>query len=155
MRIVFYSILCILGITIVATPITGKQVSMGEAVENDAALIRLHEDIRIILQMVLSAPRIQDFYHADEIPARKPLRILRNAFTQRIDNLQALGESVLWGGEKECAVQGCFVFESIRVSGDNSVDVDFSYTPENISGSAFFHREGTTWKMQSFTINER
>lgn len=155
MRILIYSILCILGVATMATPITGKQVPTEEAVENDAALLRLHEDIAVIMQMVLEAPRMQEFYHTDQIPGRKPVHVLRNAFTQRIDTLQALGESVLWGDENECAQYGCFVFEGIRVLGDDSVDVDFYYMPESISGSAFFHRDGTTWKMQSFTINER
>lgn len=108
-------------------------------------------DTREVLQLLLDAPVLSQYYHFDTRPNRTPLKLLNRTDTA-IDaaSLQAAGHPVriATDGESALVVNKFILTEATAV-------IDFTFAVEGIVGSASFHKADGKWIAKSISAPER
>ena len=108
-----------------------------------------------IWQLIIDLPDMDGFYHVDERPDRKPLRILRNDLTPSQLRLVKFGVPVELVSPSEIAKGVPFLeFTSIEISEDRA-HVEFRYVVEGIKGTVTLEKIGLNWKVAAKSIVEQ
>ncbi len=106
-----------------------------------------------ILQAVVDAPQLDKYFHADKLPERSPLRIVKGAWYDDDIQLQKFGKAVVF---VPANAPGGAVLEigKLTVSND-SAQVAFVYAAEGIAGNAELQKTGSGWVVQTMKLRER
>ncbi len=112
-------------------------------------------DLGQLLQLVLDAEPLAPYYHVDQAPERKPVRIARGPAVASEPALVKFGVPVVYEGAAELAASGKPHFEVRRVIVNAELAyIHFAYAVEGIVGEAWFLREGNLWKLGHMSIRE-
>lgn len=109
-------------------------------------------DTTDVLQLLLDAPQLVQYYHFDTRPQRKPLRI-RNNTAAAID---PKGLIVCEQAVKLTQAQDRDALEISKFEIDDAqAQVSFSFRAEGIRGSADFSKQQGVWRLVRINIAER
>jgi len=109
-------------------------------------------DICQILQLTLNLPMLQQYYHVDKKPQRKPLRLVFSDRTLSCQSVIKFGSPVIIRAtfnNKYTYLQ----INKINFHSNNS-EVEFEYKDEGIKGKALFQITKRKWKFISGKIVE-
>ncbi len=109
------------------------------------------EELQNIIQLIISSNELNNYYHVDVLPDRKPLRILNNNVVPETTQLNLFDMEVEYTTKKENFPY--LVFENI-LEKNNSIIVSFRYPPEGIHGTAFIKRANLVWIIEKIIIKE-
>lgn len=109
------------------------------------------EELQNIIQLIISSNELNNYYHVDVLPDRKPLRILNNNVVPETTQLNLFDMEVEYTTKKENFPY--LVFENI-LEKNNSIIVSFRYPPEGIHGMAFIKRANLVWIIEKIIIKE-
>jgi hypothetical protein len=106
-----------------------------------------------VLQAVVDAPQLDKYFHADKLPERSPLRIVKGPWYEDDIQVQKFGKAVMF---VPADAPGGVVLEigKLAVSND-SAQVAFVYAVEGISGNAELQKTGSGWSVQTMKVRER
>jgi len=109
-----------------------------------------------IIQLVIDAPRLEPFYHAEEAPNRKPLYLVEGRSVHSGLHLQKFGMAVRVLSRDELSFQGRPYFDitQLIVQGD-AAEVHFAYPVEGVTGQAWLRRSGASWTLESMNVAEK
>jgi hypothetical protein len=110
-------------------------------------------DLTGILQQVVNAKQLSEYYHADVLPERIPLRLLENEWIDKEIALTALGRRVEILSKSDADVPYLEI-SNVEISGE-SARVSFRYPPEGLVGIAELSRSDEHWVLDSMTLHER
>lgn len=113
-------------------------------------------DIEQVCQLTLDLPALQQYYHVEDAPNRKPLVVASNEHLSADVQLTKFGEPVklMQRAEAVAAKKPYFEFTAMKIEGDTA-RVSFRYPVEGISGDLALRREGGAWQVESHKIVER
>lgn len=117
---------------------------------------KANNDLQKICQLTLDLPALQQYYHVEDAPGRKPLVILKNEFIEGYFNLSKFGKPVIVLSREEIhqkKIAAYFEFTSIEQS-ENSAITKFSYPVEGIRGKVTFKKIGKNWKITEHALIE-
>lgn len=117
----------------------------------EGAMAISKKDKEQIAQCVLDLEALQPYYHAGEVPGRKPLLILKNEHMKDEPRLDKFGEPVRFVSEPGDAP--FFEFSSIKIDKETAT-VEFRYPVEGIHGSVILRKAGAAWKVESHSLKE-
>ncbi|WP_128561652.1 hypothetical protein [Methylobacterium crusticola] len=110
------------------------------------------QDGHQIIQLLLNAPDLQQYYHFAERPERVPLRVVNLSGTE-VD-----GSGWTVAGEKAVLSSGkdpkALEISALELSGDTAV-VKFAFGAEGLLGEGRFSRRGGTWAVDKVEVGER
>jgi len=109
--------------------------------------------VETVLQMTLDSDGLNKYFHVEERPERKPLRILSNNTVPATVRLQKFGEPAVWTTAAESEGKPLLEFTSVKVEAETAT-VSFRYPPEGISGTVEFRKQGETWTQTGSRIAE-
>lgn len=110
-------------------------------------------DYSEILQPVIDAKELLPYYHADILPDRIPLRLLRNIWVSDGKKLHKFGRDV----EFLASPVGNLPYMSIsdiRIS-EGVATVSFEYPPEGLAGTARLSNQRGVWSLSSIILHEK
>jgi hypothetical protein len=112
--------------------------------------------VQSIIQLVIDAPQLEPFYHADEAPNRKPLYLVEGRSVHAGLHLQKFGMAVRVLSRDELSFQGRPYFDitQLIVQGD-AAEVHFAYPVEGVTGQAWLRRSGASWTLESMNVAEK
>lgn len=111
-------------------------------------------DLQQVCQLVLDIGALQDFFHADQLPERKPLKVLENEHLAAQPELTKFGVPVRFISRQEATTEPFFEFTKITI-GEDRAEVAFRYRVEGVRGSATLTRDGSAWKVTDQSIAEQ
>lgn len=113
------------------------------------------EDVAQIARLTIDLPALQKFYHADAVPGRKPLLILKNEFTAGEPQLSKFGQPVAFVTCDELKATGkpYLEFTALEVKGDEASAI-FRYRVEGIEGRLAFDKDSGAWRVQKQELVE-
>jgi hypothetical protein len=112
-------------------------------------------DLGQLLQLVLDAEPLAPYYHVDQAPDRKPVRIAKGPAVASEPALVKFGLPVVYEDAAQLAASGQPHFEVRKVIVNAELAyLQFAYAIEGIVGEAWFLREGGTWKLGHVSIRE-
>lgn len=113
------------------------------------------QELAAVLQPVLDHESLQQYFHVEEVPGRKPLRIARNLFVEPEPELAKFGEPVLYEDKDalEENTDAYLEFQNLIINPDLAYVV-FTYDVEGVRGKAFLVREEKMWRVENFEIVE-
>lgn len=114
------------------------------------------EQIQVICQLALDLPQVQQYYHVDTNPERKPLRVLDSARLGQQPSLSKFGVPVVWVTAEEAKKEkkAYVEFTKLEASGDEAV-VSFRYRVEGISVAAHLRKTAGGWTVEKTDVSER
>ena len=110
-----------------------------------------------IIQLVIDAPQLEPYYHADEAPNRTPLYLVEGRSVHTGLHLQKFGRPVQVLSRDELSFQGRPYFDvtQLIVQGD-AAEVHFAYPVEGVTGQAWLRRSGGgDWTLDSMNLTEK
>jgi len=109
-------------------------------------------DARDILQLLLNAPQLSQFYHFDLRPQRVPLKIV-NTTSLDIDgtDLTAAGQKAVLSREHSDTAIEITDFKIV----DDAADIAFAFRAEGVVGKGTFKRTQGTWRLDKLNAAER
>jgi len=113
-----------------------------------------------IIQLVIDAPQLEPYYHAEEAPNRTPLYLVEGRSVHTGLHLQKFGRAVQVLSRDELSFQGRPYFDitQLIVQGD-AAEVHFAYPVEGVTGQAWLRRSpgagGTDWTLESMNVAEK
>jgi hypothetical protein len=113
----------------------------------------MKSDVEQLLQMTLDLEKLDGYFHVDERPERKPLRILWSGAIPSSVKLQKFGEPVVIIAREEASHGPYLEFTKVEV-GDETGEVIFVYPPEGIGGTVKFRKSGGSWRVESLRLTE-
>lgn len=112
-------------------------------------------DLAKVVQLVLEHPDLQQYFHVDTLPERKPLIILKNAFFSQPPSLVMFGAPVAFRTVQELQEDNKPYIEFVNLKLDQGrANVEFHYPPEGVLGNALLQKEQETWTIETFSISE-
>jgi hypothetical protein len=109
-------------------------------------------DARDILQVLLNAPQLTQYYHFDVRPERVPLRIVNTTPVEIAgDGLTASGKKAELSRERS---DRAIEITDFRIAGD-AADIAFTFRVEGVIGKGTFKRQQGTWKVDKLSVAER
>lgn len=106
-----------------------------------------------VLQATIDAPQLDKYFHVDQAPERRPLRIVKGSWYDDTIQLTKFGTAVLFTSA-DSAGRTAFEITELAVSA-TSAEVSFSYAVEGIRGNAKLQKTENDWVVESMTIRER
>jgi hypothetical protein len=122
----------------------------------ESACAHSPRDLQEICQLTIDMSSLGKYFHADILPERKPLLILKNEYTEKEPALLKFGEKVKYISSDEIKEKPSpyLEFSKIEISG-NSAYVDFLYPPEGLAGKVYFLKDERGWHIKSHSLVER
>jgi hypothetical protein len=127
-------------------------VPLGVRVEKEGKVKASADERTQVAQRVIDLEALQPYFHADDAPDRKPLRVLKNAQMEDSPPLMKFGEPVQF--VSEAGDKPCFEFTTVKIDGDMAT-VAFRYPVEGIAGSATLRKVGSSWRVESHSLKEK
>ncbi|MFM8332495.1 MAG: hypothetical protein ACKN9T_12465 [Candidatus Methylumidiphilus sp.] len=108
-------------------------------------------DAREVLQLLLNAPQLAQYYHFDVRPQRKPLRI-HNQTSVAIapENLTAIGEPVEL---TQNADPNTLEIAEFQIDGGHAA-AKFAWHVEGIAGTVEFSKQQGVWRLDHINVAE-
>ena len=113
----------------------------------------MKSDVEQLLQMTLDLEKLDDYFHVEERPERKPLRILRSAAIPSSVQLQKFGEPVVIIAGEQASQWPYLEFTKVE-AGDETGEVVFAYPPEGIRGTVKFRKSAGSWRVENVRLAE-
>jgi len=110
-------------------------------------------DLKEILQTVIDAEQLSSYYHADVLPDRIPLRLIKNAWVDEDLQLIQFGRPVVILPGTDTSAPYLNI-SRVRINGD-SATVSFEYPPEGLVGTATLSRQQDVWVLDAMVVHER
>lgn len=109
-------------------------------------------DAQDILQVLLNAPQLAQYYHFDERPQRVPLKVVnRTSLDLGATGLTAAGRAVTVSTTPDAQALEITGF----TIGDGTSEVAFTYRIEGVVGTGTFIRANGTWSVNRLSLGER
>ncbi len=118
-----------------------------------AEQMKTQNDLSAILQQVIDAKQLSGYFHADVLPERVPLRLLRNDWIHEDLKLSKFGEPVEIIPNSETHQAYMIITDLVR--GEDSATLAFEYPPEGLTGTAKLSRQNDAWVLDSMTLHEK
>jgi hypothetical protein len=122
------------------------------------AIAENSRDLQEICQLTIDIGILDDYYHAKELPERKPLLILKNEYVKSEPSLVKFGERVQYASRNELELKGksrpYLEFSKVVISGGNAY-IEFLYPPEGLAGRVNLVKGERGWRIESHDIVER
>ena len=113
---------------------------------------RSRSAVEQILQQVIDSERLDKYFHADELPGRKPLRVLKSEIVTDEIHLMKFGQKVELISAKDAS--GAYLeFPKIDISSERAT-VEFRYRVEGLRGEAELAKQGESWLLKSIALRE-
>jgi hypothetical protein len=107
---------------------------------------------RQIVQALLDAPQLAQYYHFDVRPDRVPLKIVNRTETALdATGLTAAGKPTALSGEDDARA---LVITAFTIAGDVA-DLAFRFAVEGVAGKAAFKKSGGRWTIEALSVAER
>lgn len=107
-----------------------------------------NSDINKIIDAVINSTALEPYYHVDELPERKPLRIQRNSLLAKDVILSKFGVPVVFVDEHPH-----LAFTRIDI-GKEKAKIDFRYIPEGIRGEVWLNHITCDWVVTKTSVIE-
>jgi|GEM_PF-3414005 len=109
------------------------------------------DDVRAVLQLLLNAPQLAQYYHFDVRPQRKPLHINNQTSTTiNLEGITAVGEAVkIVQGQDQNALE----ITKLLVD-NNHAKTAFAFRVEGVIGSANFSKRQGIWYLDVINVAE-
>lgn len=113
------------------------------------------QDLAEILQAVLDAEQLQQYYHVDELPERKPVRIAERPELEPHPEVVKFNTPAVYQAREELERKNLpyFTFPRIVINQDLAY-LAFRYDVEGLRGSAFLVRSNDGWRLEHLTLSE-
>lgn len=145
------------------TACNGKEISPPSShvtEKNNIQINNMKENIQMtnekLVQQLLDKSNLDKYFHADVLPERKPLILLKNNNTKYFSNLYKFDVPVIVMDKKEINKSNYPYLEinSLNTSEDKESKIDFSYAVEGIKGSVIFKLKDGKWEITDQEIIE-
>lgn len=113
-------------------------------------------DFENICQILIDLPEMNQYYHLDHFPKRKPLIIIKNKFTPDDIQLMKFGEPVIFLSKAEMSmkkVAAYIEFIDFKIVG-GSAKVIFKYPAEGLVVKVALSKENNSWNVKDKIILE-
>lgn len=110
------------------------------------------EDARHILQLLLNAPQLVQYYHFDQRPDRVPLRVVNLTEVDLGDpELSAAGRPARISRERD---NRALEITSLTIGGD-AAEIGFSFRVEGVLGNGKFKKSQGRWVIDKLSVAEK
>lgn len=113
-------------------------------------------DFENICQILIDLPEMDQYYHVEHSPSRKPLVIIKNKFTPDGIQLMKFGEPVAFLSKPEMSkdkIEAYIEFSDFKIIG-KSAEVIFEYPAEGLVVKVALSRENNAWNVKDKIILE-
>lgn len=113
------------------------------------------DDFCKILQLTIDLPKLQQFFHVEEIPNRSPLRIAISDINTNCVSLTKFGKKVIFFN-KNTTNNPLFPFLEISEMNitANLATISIEYSPEGVKGTAKLKKNDGKWELYKSHIVE-
>jgi hypothetical protein len=113
-------------------------------------------DFEQIFQLTIDLEALEQYYHINELPDRRPLVILQNKITANKPRLIKFGVPVKYANltKNEKGRLPYLEFTKVDIH-TYTAKVDFIYPVEGIAGTVNFRKKEGLWKVEKFRLVER
>ncbi len=115
--------------------------------------MKTQHDLSAILQQVIDAKQLSGYFHADVLPERAPLRLLKNDWIHEDLKLSKFGEPVEIISDGE--THQPYMRITDVVLGEDAATLTFEYPPEGLTGTAKLSRRDDNWVLDSMSLREK
>ncbi len=113
------------------------------------------KDLSSVLQLVLDSAELQQYYHVDEIPDRKPVRIAKSPALDSQPQLTKFGVPVVYEDKNRLLESDRAYFEFRRVIvNPDLAHVSFTYDAEGVRGEAWLIKVDNQWQIGYMSVSE-
>lgn len=115
-------------------------------------------DESAIIQKIVDAPELQQFFHQDKDPSRKPLVIAKNEILNREPGVSKFGVPIVFRALNADEMQNAaaIVFEELTIqSGGQSAQARLRYPKEGVVAEAKLKKEDEHWNIKNFSVGEQ
>ncbi len=106
-----------------------------------------------ILQTLIDSDQLNKYFHADTIPQRTPLRIVKGSWYEERIHLTKFGQAVQFIENESVKVPYLAVLTLDTTN--QGATISFRYRPEGIVGEARIEKEHMKWIIKSISIHEQ
>ncbi len=108
-----------------------------------------------ILQLTIDLPKLQQFFHVEEIQNRSPLRVAINDSNANCASLTKFGKKVILF-DKNATSNSLFPFLEISEMNitANLATISIKYSPEGVKGTAKLKKNNGKWELYKSHIVE-
>ena len=113
------------------------------------------DDLTQLVKTVVDLPDLQNYFHIEQTPDRKPLYILKNDVIKSDLKLSKFGEQIRFAtcDELKKLNKPYLEFTKLAIKNDKA-DVVFRYRVEGIEGNVSLTKSGDGWKASDQRISE-
>ena len=124
--------------------------------QNESQEVAMREkDLGSVLQLVLDYGELQQYYHVDELPDRKPVRIAKNPALASEPELTKFDAPVVYEDQNQLLKSDRAYFEFPRVIiNPDLAYVSFTYSAEGVIGEAWLIKVDNQWQIGYMSVSE-
>ncbi len=115
--------------------------------------MKTQNDLSAILQQVIDAKQLSGYFHADDLPERVPLRLLKNQWIHKGLKLRKFGYPVEIIPNSE--THQAYMNITDLALGKNTARLVFEYPPEGLAGTAKLSHQNDAWVLDTMTLREK
>jgi len=111
--------------------------------------------VRAVMQATLNHPEIEEYFHVEVLPERKPLVLLKNSYFESEPPLKKFGLPVVYATEAELrrAKRPYFEVQRLIINTDLA-QVLFWYPPEGLGGTVYLRSVNDRWSVADLLLYE-
>lgn len=108
---------------------------------------------KTLVQEVLDLPELQQYYHTDQLPERRPLRLVCTDTACKETPLEKFGEPVEVLSQIPDGNQPYLAITQIEHNG-TSAHIEFTYPPEGVAGTVVLKMKDEAWQVTESDVFE-
>ena len=116
-----------------------------------------HNDLSSVLNLAINSPKLELYYHADQLPERKPLKVLHEISNDEVENIKLIkfGLPVELLKNNNTKVNNIYlIFSNVNID-KNKASLNFSYPVEGVMGKFELIKLNEKWSIKKTYLYEK